>query len=366
MRIKPLVVTGINRDGLADEWTKPDCEIRPYLATIKHGKRLTASEERRLAEAIARGDKDALSRLVECNLGLVVKIAQECVWHGATIDDLIGEGNLALIRAAEQYQPSHGVRFSTYASVWIKKGMRRAVASTSAIVRLPHHILALLNKLRKAERALALEMDRKPTFDEVASSLGFSKLLRSRLVRAELARNVLQESSNVRESGGWSSADVLDRYGPPELAEEIADDSVVMESRLESLDDREKRVLSMRHGFGNDGPMSLSAIARTLGVTKEGIRLIELKAAQKLRSQGVPVPSSPRARSRKKRRRRRGGTLLWPVKKSSKRRRRAATGIQPSAPDAGGAEQKAVPDGAPVAPRRRRKPPYLKECSPNL
>ncbi len=162
---------------------------------------------------------------------------------------------------------------------------------SAAIIRLPDRILALLHKLRKAERALALEMDRKPTFDEVASSLGLAKLLKSRLVRAQLVRNVLQESTNVRESGGWSSADVLDSSEPPTLAEESPDERRLLESRLERLDEQEKHVLAMRHGLGEDGPMTLARIARIVGVNKESVRLIELRAAQKLGIQTSPQTS---------------------------------------------------------------------------
>ena len=281
------------------------------------------------------------------------------------IDDLIGEGNLALIRAAEQYQPSHGVRFGTYAGVWIKKALRRTVARSSAIIRLPDRILSLLHKLRKTERALALEMDRKPTFDEVASTLGLGKLLKSRLVRVQLVRNVLQESTNVRESGGWSSADVLDRAESPTLAEESPDQRRLLESRLGRLDEQEKHVLAMRHGLGEDGPMTLARIARIVGVNKESVRMIELRAAQKLGIQRSPQTSDLTEGSGKKKRRRRGGTIVWPGTRSTRRRRRTTTGIQPASPDAGGAELEATAASAPIAVRRRRQPPYLKGSSPN-
>ncbi len=340
-------------------------EMGPYLAMIGQWKRLSASEETSLAEAIARGDKGALSRLVECNLGLVVKIATECAGHGATVDDLISEGNLALIRAAEQYEPSHGVRFGTYASVWIKKAMRREVANSSAIIRLPHQMLELLHKVRKAERDLAREMDRKPTFDEVAASLGFSELLKSRVARAQMVHNVQQESINVREKGGWSSGMVLDPAEPHKLADESPDDALSLQSRLECLDEQEKQVLAMRHGFGKDGPMTLARIARIVGVNKESVRMIELRAAQKLRIQVSPETSDSTEGTGRKKRRRRGGTMVWPGTKSSRRRRRAAAGIQPADRDTGGAELKAAPSGAPIAARRRRKPPYLNDCSPN-
>ena len=278
-----------------------------------------------------------------------MKIAQECTGRGATIDDLVGEGNLALIRAAEQYQASHGVRFSTYASVWIKKAMRRAAVSSSAIIRLPDHMLALLNKVRKAERALARKMDRKPTFDEAASSLGLGKLLTLRLARAQLVRNVLQESTDVRESGGWSSADVLDASEPTGLADESQDDRRLLRSRLECLDEQEKQVLVMRHGLGTDGPMTLARVARIVGVNKESVRMIELRAAQKLRIRPSVQTSDQAEGSGRKSGAGSGETMVWPGTKSSKRRRRTATEIEPADRDGGGAELDAAPSGAPIA-----------------
>jgi RNA polymerase primary sigma factor len=335
-------------------------EIRPYLSSIKYGKLLSASEETGLAKAIARGDKDALDRLIQSNLRLVVKIAQAYAGQGVMIDDLIGEGNLSLIRAAEQYQPSHGVRFSTYASVWIKKAMRQAILTSSGMIRLPSHILSTLCKWRKAERALARESGRKPTFDEVAMVLGLSELQKSRLARALVVRRVQQESTVVREKGGWSSAEALDPYEPPELTDDFPDEKLVLEPRLECLNEREKLVLAMRHGLGKKAPMKLSEIAECLGVTKECVRLIELRAGQKLRGEAALVTSElPQGPGRRKRRRR-GGKIVRRKGKSSKHRARVTPAPQSPGRESGGAELSA----APVAEPDRIPPPYLNGASP--
>ncbi len=303
-------------------------EIRPYVSSIRYGKVLSAEEEISLAEAIAQGDRHALSRLVESNLRLVVKIAQDYTGQGVTIDDLISEGNLGLIRATEQYQPVHGVRFSTYASIWIKKSMRHAILTSSAIIRLPRSMLTLLWKWRRAERALAREMGSRPSFDEVAACLGLSELQKSRLARAQLVRRVQQESTVVKEKGGWSPADALDPYGPPELEDDFAGDSVVLESRLERLDQREKLVLFMRHGFGEAAPMKLSAIARCLGLTKECVRTIEHRAARKLRREVAPVGSGLAGGPGGKEGGRQGGRIQRRRGKSSMPRSGAAPGFQ--------------------------------------
>src|SRR5262245_62413090 len=135
-----------------------DCDVpnslNLYLREIKDDPLLSAAEERALAEAIARGDREARSRMIQANLRLVVKIARDYLGRGMVLDDLIGEGNVGLIRAAEDYDPRFGTRFSTYASYWIKQSIRHALINTTATIRLPAHMVNLLTKWRRSERAL--------------------------------------------------------------------------------------------------------------------------------------------------------------------------------------------------------------------
>ena len=145
---------------------------------------LTAAEECELAEAIARGDRDARTRMIEANLRLVVKIARDYVGRGIALDDLIGEGNLGLIRAAEEFDPRFGTRFSTYASYWIKQAIRHALINTTSTIRLPAHMVGLLTKWRRAERSLCRELRRTPTFEEIAASLGLSETQKTLVAQA--------------------------------------------------------------------------------------------------------------------------------------------------------------------------------------
>ena len=141
--------------------------LQTYLREIKDESLLTAAEECTLAEAIARGDLDARTRMIQANLRLVVKIALDYVGRGMVLEDLIGEGNLGLIRAAEEFEPRFGTRFSTYASYWIKQSIRHALINTTSTIRLPAHMVGLLTKWRRAERTLYREWGRVPSFDEL-------------------------------------------------------------------------------------------------------------------------------------------------------------------------------------------------------
>lgn len=270
--------------------------IAPYLRAINGDTLLSASEERILAEAIARGDRNAFERMIQANLRLVVKIAHDYLGRGLLLGDLIGEGNVGLVRAAAQFQPAYGTRFSTYASYWIKQSISQAVGKSTSIIRLPAHILALMGKWRKAERSLGRELARVPSFDEVAVSLGLSETQRSLITKAQRARQVKLGNPVERETGRLPSVEAADGCGPPELAIESLDDLRFLRSRMECLSGREQVVLSLRYGLGNAAPMTFREIGERLGVTREWVRRIEQKAIQKLRGE---VTSKPNARWRR-------------------------------------------------------------------
>ncbi len=139
----------------------PD-SLQVYLREIKDEGLLTAAEECALADAIARGDRDARTRMIQANLRLVVKIAREYVGRGMVFEDLIGEGNVGLIRAAEEFEPRFGTRFSTYASYWIKQSIRHALINTTPTIRLPAHMVGLLSRWRCAERGSVENKDKPP------------------------------------------------------------------------------------------------------------------------------------------------------------------------------------------------------------
>src|SRR5215469_3002657 len=178
--------------------------LQLYLREIQDDSLLTASEESELAAALARGDSNARSRMIRANLRLVVKIARDYLGRGVVLDDLIGEGNLGLIRAAEEFDPRFGTRFSTYASYWIKQAIRHALINTTTTIRLPAHMVGLLTKWRRAERELSREAGRAPSFDEVAAYLELSEAQRVLVARAQQARQLKLESGIAGDLHPWS------------------------------------------------------------------------------------------------------------------------------------------------------------------
>ena len=269
-----------------------------YLKDIKDDALLTAAEERELADAIARGDAAAKRRMIEANLRLVVKIARDYVGRGIPLDDLIGEGNLGLIRASQEYDPRFGTRFSTYASYWIKQAIRHALINTTATIRLPAHMVGLMTRWRRAERSLCRELRRAPTFEEVAALLGLSETQKTLVSRAQRARQLKLESGMTGEVNRWSPEEAIDRGDVPESALEAEDERALLMSRLNRLDDRERTILSLRYGLEGAVPLTLKEIGRRLGVTREWVRKIELRAVRKLDDR-APEPQPPRRSARR-------------------------------------------------------------------
>ena len=273
-------------------------DLQTYFRDINQASLLSAAEERDLADAIARGDRDARSRMIEANLRLVVKIARDYLGRGMLIDDLIGEGNLGLIRAAEEFDPGFGTRFSTYASYWIKQAIRHALINTSNTIRLPAHMFGILTRWRRAERLLSRERGAAPSFDEVAAHLGLTENQKGLVAKARRASQVKLESSLGDEDASWSPDDSMNYTQSPETAMEISEDRAEVLRRLDRLDERERLVVSLRFGLLDGSPLTLKEIGHRIGVTREWVRKIELRAVSKLSAAAAPQSSSSTLRSR--------------------------------------------------------------------
>ena len=263
-----------------------------YLKDIQDESLLTAAEERALADAIAQGDTEARRRLIEANLRLVVRIARDFVGRGIALDDLIGEGNLGLIRAAQEFDPRFGTRFSTYAGYWIKQAIRHALINTTATIRLPAHMVGLMTRWRRAERMLCRELKRAPTFEETAAALGLTEVQKTLVQRAHHARQLKLESGMTAETNRWTPEEAIDGCEQPGSEMEWEDEKRALLRRLDRLDDRERTILALRYGLEGATPLTLKEIGRRLGVTREWVRKIELRAVRKLddRPADPPVP----------------------------------------------------------------------------
>ncbi|GIW86112.1 MAG: hypothetical protein KatS3mg108_0436 [Isosphaeraceae bacterium] len=251
-----------------------------YLSDIRNDSLLSAEEETRLAERIVRGDLDARARMIRANLRLVIKIARQYAGGPLTLEDLVGEGNLGLIRAVECFRPEFGTRFSTYAAHWIKQAIRQALTNTTATIRLPAHMVSLLRRWSRTARGLARSLGREPSFDEVADALRLRFAQREMVAQAMQARRLVHETTE--DDSAWSSEEAPDPRPPVELHYELDEQRQAVLRRLERLDHRELTVITLRFGLDGQEPMTLKEIGRRLGITREWVRKIELRAVRKL------------------------------------------------------------------------------------
>jgi RNA polymerase primary sigma factor len=261
-----------------------DPDLGPAATVVEDAPRrfgLSRDEEFELAERIAGGDREARNRLVQANLRLVCKLACAFQGRGLSRDDLIGEGNLGLIRAAAEFDPRFGTRFSTYAAYWIKEAIRCALMNTAATIRLPSHVFRLMGKWRRAEWKLCGQRDRVPTFAEVATALGLSPTQESLVALALKADRVKLESSYSGESWGWLSDTAPDGHGPIEERLETDDEWAVALRRMGFLNARERAILVMLYGLEGE-ILAHKEIGSRLGLSREWVRKIEVRALRKL------------------------------------------------------------------------------------
>ena len=256
--------------------------LETYLREINETALLSAADEQELAERIANGDARARDRMVRANLRLVVNIARGYVGKGLSLQDLIEEGNLGLLRAVEGFDPNVGTRFSTYASYWIKQSIKRALINSAKTIRIPAYMVELLSKWRRASARLTEELGRTPTPEEVARVLGLAKKKLPIIKKAIRIYNLLPQTD--QPESGWSLGEIVmdERLKTPE--EELVEHDVlkrVMEM-IHTLDPREATVLRMRFGLDNHSPHTLKEIGEQLGLTRERVRQIETEALHRL------------------------------------------------------------------------------------
>lgn len=263
-----------------------DDPVRMYLREIGRIKLLTADEEIDLARKIVAGGNQgatAKRKLVQANLRLVVSIAKKYVGRGMLFLDLIQEGNLGLIRAAEKFDHERGYKFSTYATWWIRQAITRAIADQARTIRIPVHMVETINKLKKVTRKLAQELARKPSEEELSAEMGISiNKLREIIKVAQEPLSLETPIGKEEDSRLGDFIEDKDADAPVKtVAHELLREDLA--EVLSSLSPRERDVLRLRFGMDDGRQRTLEEVGQLFGVTRERIRQIEAKALRKLR-----------------------------------------------------------------------------------
>ena len=249
--------------------------VKAYLKSIGNHPRLSFEEEKELSEKSLSGDRDAQTKLVECNLKLVVPIAKRYMGCGLPLLDLIQEGNLGLMKAAEKYDGSKGFRFSTYATYWIRQAISRALGDQSR---------TLLSKVRRGSAELLQALRREPTEQEIADHLGIE------LEKVQTVMDMAQATTSldlaVDDDGETTMGDLIADSGVENPYQNMVKEAntQIVEAVLATLSNKEADILRMRFGIGADKPMTLEEVGQHYGVTRERIRQVENKAIRKLRN----------------------------------------------------------------------------------
>ena len=256
--------------------------LQVFLKDIGRVPLLTAAQEVSLAKKIERGDQTAKQKMVEANVRLVVSIAKHYRNQGLPFLDLIQEGTIGLVRAAEKFDHRRGFKFSTYATWWIRQAVARALADKARTIRMPVHVVEKLNRIGRAERKLLAELGREPTVADIAAELELDAdevehIRRSAQTPVSLEKPVVDEEES--EFGDFL-ADLTAK--PPEEAAETTMRSEILKRALDTLSQRERRVLELRYGLGDGHPRTLDEVARIFEVTRERVRQIENQSLRKL------------------------------------------------------------------------------------
>jgi RNA polymerase primary sigma factor len=256
--------------------------MKAYMQDIGEIPLITKEEEIVLAARIKRGSEPARQKLIQSNLRLVVKIAHDFKGFGLPLLDLISEGNIGLMRAAEKFDPAKGAKFSSYSAWWIKQSMRRALSQKSRTIRVPVASAGKINKIRMARMQLTEKLGRAPTDTEIAEHLDFTKRTVQGLKLADLKTFSLHDPIQKGEEGNFE--DIIPDSAACTPDEIIEDSENIQRLRglIHNLDERERTILMMRYGLDGSRPKTLEEVSRIIGRTRERVRQIQMQSSDRL------------------------------------------------------------------------------------
>jgi RNA polymerase primary sigma factor len=258
--------------------------LQLFLKDVGRVDLLTAAQEVELAKRIERGDHRAKQEMVEANLRLVVSIAKRYRNQGLPFLDLIQEGTIGLVRAAEKFDYRKGFKFSTYATWWIRQAVARALADKARTIRMPVHVVEKLNKIVRSERKLRAELGREPLAVEIARDLDLTPDEVDQIRRTAQSPVSLEKPVGDEEESEFGHFITDESVPLPEEAAEVTMRKETLEKILSQLSQRERRVLELRYGLNGEHPRTLDEVGRAFNVTRERIRQIENQSLKKLRA----------------------------------------------------------------------------------
>ena len=268
---------------------KDEDDIRQYLREIRQIPRLTPEEERELARRCAQGDEEAIRKMVNANLRLVVSVAKEYSGRGVPLMDLIQEGSIGLLAAARKFDYTRDLRFSTYATKWIRQGVTRCLLNHAGAIRVPVHTAERMRKVQAAQAVLRQEQGTEPTAEEIAARVDMPKEKVAELL--QLSPDVCSLDVPVGDEDKSSFGNLLEDLEAPQPQEELVRKELndAVDRLLSNLTQRQQTILRLHFGMEDGVCHSLEEIGQKLGISKERVRQVEKQAMDKLQAMGTSM-----------------------------------------------------------------------------